>query len=147
MIIRAVRDTDCDEWLRMRMALWPDGVREDLESELAEITANRPQEDALMLERPEGGLGGFVEVALRPWAEGCRTRPVGYIEGWYVDPDLRRQGWGRALVAAAEAWARQLGCREMGSDCELWNDASFQAHQALGYEEVLRTIHFRRSLS
>ena len=35
-------------------------------------------------------------------ADGCTTHPVGYVEGWYVDPDVRRKGVGKALVAAAE---------------------------------------------
>jgi len=44
---------------------------------------------------------GFVEVSLRPYAEGCDTRPVGYLEGGYVAPEWRGQGIGRALVEAA----------------------------------------------
>jgi len=96
--------------------------------------------------RPEGGLGGFLEASLRTYAEGCDSSPVGYIEGWYVDPDLRRQGVGRALLRAAEAWARAQGCQEMASDCRLDNEASWRAHLALGYEEAERLIHFRKRL-
>src|SRR5258708_2687361 len=81
--------------------------------------------------RPEGGLCGFLEAALRSRADGCETTPVGYIEGWYVDPDVRRRGIGRALVEAAEAWAKSQGCRQMASDAELWNDVSHQVHGAL----------------
>lgn len=44
---------------------------------------------------------GFVEASLRPYAEGCDTRPVGYLEGGYVAPEWRGQGIGRALVEAA----------------------------------------------
>jgi aminoglycoside 6'-N-acetyltransferase I len=72
---------------------------------------------------------------------------VGYIEGWYVDPDLRQTGWGRALVEAAEAWARSCGYAEIASDCLLENEVSLKAHTALGYEEIERLIHFRKSLA
>ncbi len=65
---------------------------------------------------PSGCLCGFVEVSLRQSAEGCGTRPVGYIEGWFVDPDYRNQGVGRSLVVAAETWALERGCQEMASD-------------------------------
>ena len=137
--------TDHAEWLRMRLALWPDSKMPTMKSEMQEILAD-PKQQVFVLRRPEGGLGAFIEAALRPWADGCDTRPVGYIEGWYVDPDLRRSGVGGALVQAAERWAASLGCTEMASDCEDWNTVSFQAHLALGYEEVNRTIQFRKSI-
>jgi GNAT superfamily N-acetyltransferase len=89
---------------------------------------------------PGGGLCGFLEAALRSRADGCEARPVGYIEGWYVDPDMRRRGVGRAQVEEAEAWAPARGCRQMASDAELWNEVSHQAHGALGYEETARLV-------
>jgi aminoglycoside 6'-N-acetyltransferase I len=137
--------TDHAEWLRMRLALWPDSKLQIMESEMQEIGAD-PKQQVFVLRRPEGGLGGFIEVSLRPWADGCDTRPVGYIEGWYVDPDLRRSGVGGALVQAAERWAAAQRCTEMASDCEDWNTVSFQAHLALGYAEVNRIIQFRKSI-
>jgi aminoglycoside 6'-N-acetyltransferase I len=103
-------------------------------------------EEVFVAERAEGGLCGFVETSVRPWADGCSHRPVGYVEGWYVDHDTRRQGIGRALIKAAESWARGKGCREMASDAELWNTLSHQAHTALGYEETARLVLFRKDL-
>ncbi len=95
---------------------------------------------------PSGRLVGFLEAALRETAEGCETRPVGYIEGWYVAPGFRRSGTGRRLVLAAEAWARARRCREMASDCLLDNQVSERAHRSLGYAESGRSIHFRKNL-
>ena len=46
---------------------------------------------------------------MRSYGEGCETSPVGYIEGWYVDPDLRQKGLGGLLFQAAEDWARSEG--------------------------------------
>ena len=46
-------------------------------------------------------------------AEGCTISPVAYIEGWYVDPDLRRRKVGSQLVHTAEAWARRQGLQEI----------------------------------
>jgi aminoglycoside 6'-N-acetyltransferase I len=71
---------------------------------------------------------------------------AGVIEGWYVDADVRRRGVGRALVEAAEAWARSRGCRQMASDAELWNEVSHRAHGALGYEETARLVLFKKDL-
>ena len=87
------------------------------------------------------------KVGARPYADGCETSPVGYIEAWYVDTDVRRRGYGRALLEAAEAWARGRGYREMASDASLDNTVSHAAHRRVGYDEVDRVIQFRKKLS
>ncbi len=145
MNIRLYRPTDYPEWLRMRLALWPDGSEESWRAEIAEILAD-PQQPVFVAESPDGRLGGFIEISLRKYADGCDSSPVGYIEGWYVDADLRQLGIGARLVRAAEDWARSQGCTEMASDTEIENLISFQAHLALGYEESERLIHFRKSI-
>jgi aminoglycoside 6'-N-acetyltransferase I len=92
-------------------------------------------------------LGGFVEVSLRPFANGCVTTSVGYLEGWYVDPDLRRSGLGGQLVRAAEQWAIERGCTEMASDCVAGNKISYLAHQQLGYRPTDPHVLFKKPLS
>jgi aminoglycoside 6'-N-acetyltransferase I len=69
------------------------------------------------------------------------------VEAWYVDADVRRLGYGRALLAAAEGWARARGYREMASDTQLDNEVSRRAHLRSGYAEVDRIIQFRKLLS
>ena len=142
---RIARPMDRAEWLRMRKALWDNCPDEQQEREIDEILSSET-EVVLFAERPDGGLCGFLEASLRSRADGCDSTPVGYIEGWYVDPDIRRNGVGRALVSAAEAWARSRGCRQMASDAELWNEVSHQAHGALGYEETARLVLFKKNL-
>ena len=146
MLVRQVNEDDRTEWLRMRSALWPDCSLEDHHSEMHDQLAEPARYAVFVAERGTGQLGGFLEASLRAFAEGCRTSPVGYIEGWYVDADLRQQGLGGELVKAAEQWAIARGCTEMASDCELDNDVSFRAHLALGYEETDRVIQFRKAL-
>lgn len=145
-MIRTYKDTDRAEWLRMRRALWDDCPDDQQEREIEEILAS-DLDDVFFAERPEAGLCGFLEVALRSRANGCDSMPVGYIEGWYVDPDVRRQGVGQALVEAAEAWARSKGCRQMASDAEHWNTVSHQAHAAHGYHETARLVLFKKDLA
>ena len=100
----------------------------------------------LVAVRPDGGLGGFVEVELRSYAEDCEASPVPYVEGWYVDEDLRRSGVGRALIEAAMDWAREHGFREIASDTLADNAVSIAAHLALGFEKTAELVTFRRSL-
>ena len=143
--VRSVRPGDRAEWLRMRKALWDDCPDERHEWEIDENLASVTDE-VFVVERPGGGLCGFLEAALRSRADGCDSTPVGYIEGWYVDEDMRRCGVGRALVEAAEAWARSRGCRQMASDAVLGNEVSHQAHGALGYEDIGRIVQFKKDL-
>ena len=142
---RISRSGDRAEWLRMRKALWDDCPDDQQLREMEEILGSNT-EVVFFAERPGGVLCGFLEASLRSRANGCDSTPVGYIEGWYVDEDVRRCGVGRALVSAAEAWARSRGCRQMASDAELWNDVSHQAHGALGYEETARLVLFKKNL-
>jgi aminoglycoside 6'-N-acetyltransferase I len=143
MKIRPLELSDFDEWLRMRYLLWPEHDSEELRTEMEEIKAD-PRQPVFVAERPTGGLAGFLEASIHHDTYGTDTRPVGYIEGWYVDSDLRRQGVGGELMAAAEAWASNLGFKEMASDCEIDNWISLQAHLSHGYEDVERLIHFRK---
>ena len=89
---------------------------------------------------------GFLEVWLREYAEGASSSPVGYLEGWFVEPEFRCKGIGRSLVLAGEEWARQAGCTEMASDSEVDNVGSIRAHQRLGYREVERIVCFLKAL-
>lgn len=143
--IRLATADDKLEWLRMRLLLWPEVESSDLLQEMERILAD-PLTPVFVLQRPAGGLGGFLEASTRKYAEGCVTAPVGYIEGWFIDEDLRGQGLGHQLVRAAEDWARSQGLKEMGSDTWLENEVSIRAHLAMGYEEVERLIHFAKTL-
>ena len=139
--IRRATLEDKPDWLRMRLLLWIYSAAHELEPELDTILAD-PGQAVFIASAFDGRCVGFVEAATRTYAEGCATSPVGYIEGWYVDEDLRGQGIGTRLVTTAEEWARQKGCQEMASDTWLDNDASIYAHIRMGYQEVERLVHF-----
>jgi aminoglycoside 6'-N-acetyltransferase I len=61
--------------------------------------------------------------------------------------DRRREGIGRALVAAAEAWARGQGFLEFASDALAENAVSAAAHRALAFEEVALIRCFRKDIA
>ncbi|MEZ4658437.1 MAG: GNAT family N-acetyltransferase [Caldilineaceae bacterium] len=145
-IIRLLQAQDHAEWLRLREALWPSQSDQQNADEMAEILANFAQMPTIVAQRPEGGLCGFVEAAIHSEARGCVTNKIGYLEAWYVDPDWRQKGVGRALVEAAEEWARAQGCTEMASDTMEDYPLSPAAHAQLGYQEVGRDIYFRKEL-
>jgi aminoglycoside 6'-N-acetyltransferase I len=135
MAVRLMRADETSEVIAMMRALWPDAGDYDFSDE-----------SVYVWERSNGALGGFASFSLRQWAEGCESTPVPYIEGWWVASDLRRQGVGRALIGAVERWCRENGHIEVGSDAEIDNAASLQAHGALGFEPTLRLQFFRKRL-
>jgi aminoglycoside 6'-N-acetyltransferase I len=112
--------------------------------------AGEPHESLLpsavfVCERPDGRLAGFLELSVRNYAEEC-SGATPYVESWYVDSDVREQGLGRALMQAAEDWARAMGYPEMASDAVLENELSHRAHEAVGFTEVERIVVFRKPL-
>ena len=48
---------------------------QDLQFEMERILADA-MTPVFVLERPEGGLGGFIEAGTRKYADGCSTTPV-----------------------------------------------------------------------
>jgi aminoglycoside 6'-N-acetyltransferase I len=146
--VRSIRPGDAADWLRMRLLLWPEDTAE---GHAREITAYfggalRAPLEVLIAVESDGSAVGFAELSIRSYAEDCETDHVGYLEGWYVDSSRRRQGIGRALVAAAERWARGRGCTEFASDALLDNQVSADAHRALGFDEAAQIRCFRKSL-
>ena len=139
--VRRAVASDNPEWLRMRQILWPDEIEHLSFEEMNGILAD-PMLPVFVAVRPNGMLGGFLEAGTRKYAEGGESSPVGYIEGWFVDEDLRKHGVGRALMQAAEDWARSQGLVEVGSDTWLDNEISIKAHKKLGYKEMERLVHF-----
>ena len=132
----------------MRQALWPECPqaehREEVDRFFAGCFPRGPW--AVLLAEDPGRVLGFAELSIRPFAEGCRSNRVAYLEGWFVVPEAREQGVGRALVAAAEEWGRSKGCREFASDADPHNDVSKAAHTALGFVDVGLVRCFRKEI-
>jgi aminoglycoside 6'-N-acetyltransferase I len=134
------------EWLEMRVMLWPTCVREELSQDIARVLRSRRQAGLLAVS-DSGEIAGFAEVSTRNYVDGCKSSPVGYLEGIYVRPEYRHQGIATALVRAGEAWARSKGCSEMGSDTELDNEDSMKFHRAIGFREIERHVVFLKAIT
>ncbi len=149
--VRAAIERDLRQIVSLGMALWPDEPGPEIDEHMRATLAGLPRSTLpltlFVVEDSNDRLIGFIEVGLRSHADGCDGRqPVGFIEGWYVVPEVRGRGVGRALANAAEEWARQRGCIEIASDTWADNEASQLAHRAVGFEMVDRCVNFRKAL-
>lgn len=145
MIKRACVE-DIQALTALAMQLWPDHVPEELEKEL--LALMQEQDAAFFLALENGREVGFAQCQLRrDYVEGTESSPVGYLEGIFVAEEFRRMGIARCLLRACEDWARERGCSEFASDCELENEESLRFHLSMGFEEAGRIICFTRKLS
>ncbi len=131
----------------MRGRLWPEANCEELAREVAEFLRGQalPTPHVVFVAADPQPVG-FLELSLRPYANGCDSMPVPFVEGWYVEQKARGRGVGRSLLLAAEDWCRERGYAEIGSDTQLWNADSLQAHLRCGFEEAERVIALRKKL-
>lgn len=147
LLIRRAGEGDREGWLAVRRALWPETDDAEHRAEIDEMLARPDRWVTFVLVDRDGAVHGFAEASLREDPAAVSGERVGYLEGWYVAPELRRQGWGGRLVVAVENWSRANGCTSLLSDTDLDNAVSRSAHAALGFSEEDHAVVFRKPLA
>jgi aminoglycoside 6'-N-acetyltransferase I len=134
-------------WLQMRVALWPDATADEHRGYMAICLAQPERFLQLMIYDEKRQPIGFIEGSIRSdYVNGTESSPVGFVEGVYVVPEMRRQGVARQLFDAIADWAKARGCHELASDALLENETSQRAHKALGFRETDRVVYFTKRL-
>ena len=129
----------------LALLLWPDNTLDTFIQEMTELIKH--PEAAIMLAYDAEEAVGFAQCQLRQdYVEGTSTSPVGYLEGLYVKESFRKRGMARELIRACETWAKEKGCWEFASDCELENVESINMHLKLGFHEANRVVCFTKKL-
>jgi aminoglycoside 6'-N-acetyltransferase I len=146
MQITPCTSADLEDWVRLRVALWPDYSLMELRAGAEEMLSDTANSIALLC-RIGGRAVGFAEGGLRhDYVNGCETSPVAFLEGIFVTPAHRNKRVGQALVERVADWGRNLGCVEFASDALLENEDSHAFHGALGFVETERVVYFRKAL-
>ena len=144
MLKQATR-SDAVDVASLALQLWPDHTLEEFINEMEKLIES--PDAAIFLAFDGEEAIGFAQCQLRQdYVEGTDTSPVGYLEGLYVKESYRKQGYAKLLIAHAEQWARNKGCQEFASDCELDNEESLAMHLRLGFTEANRIICFTKKL-
>lgn len=126
--------------------MWEDHNLEELQHEFEEDISS--DECAIFL-----AYSGELPVAVaqcrlrNDYVEGTSASPVGYLEGIYVEQEYRKHGIAKLLCNECENWAKERGCEEFASDCELSNETSLRFHLGIGFNEANRIICFTKKLS
>jgi len=131
-----------DDWIDMRLKLWPEHTRDELADEASQLGDVIQVWLAYNDDQPVG----FIEAGTRSVIEGSYDGPGGFVEGLYVGQDYRYHGIAKQLVEAVEAWAKQQGYTVLGSNAEIDNETSDKFHKAIGFREVDRTINYLKDL-
>jgi ribosomal protein S18 acetylase RimI-like enzyme len=94
---------------------------------------------------PEEGLLGYVVIygRLHPPATDERPDPYAWVAELYVRESHRDQGLGEALLARAEAHARDLGVYKIEMSVVSGNAAARRFYERLGYRDRSLTMSKR----
>jgi GNAT superfamily N-acetyltransferase len=104
------------------------------------------QRSKVVVAEADGALAGMAAVHAIPYIEhtGCRGRLVALV----VDRQYRTRGVGHALIAAAEAEARVLGCLDMEITSARDRTTAHAFYVSAGYEDICgRAARFLKQLS
>lgn len=145
LMIRNALLSDAATVAALAQQLWPHHEAAQLQEEFEPLLEDANA--AVFLAFSDDMPVGFAQCQLRhDYVEGTDSSPVGYLEGIYVAESHRSQGFARQLLHACEDWARDMGCTEFASDCELTNTQSLAFHLNTGFSEANRIICFTKKL-
>lgn len=120
--------------------LWGNHSEEELSAEISGLLLLTGT--AFFLAEEDGQPVGFAQCQLRhDYVEGTDSSPAGYLEGIFTEEAVRGKGIA-ALLVRCESRAKEKGCTEFASDCELLNEASIRFHKALDFSEANRIVCF-----
>jgi RimJ/RimL family protein N-acetyltransferase len=96
---------------------------------------------AVLVAETEEGVVGRLSIARDPHPASRHVADLGLM----VSRSFRRRGAGRALMEAAEEWARSVGVVKIELHVFPYNTGAITLYERLGYErEGLRRMHYRR---
>ena len=104
-------------------------------------TIRRSAHAAVLVAETADGIVGRLSISRDPHPASRHVADLGLM----VAQGFRRRGVGRALMVAAEDWARGVGVRKIELHVFPYNEPAIALYEDLGYErEGLRRVHYLR---
>lgn len=143
MKIRVATLEDAQKVAGLAIQMWKSHTLEELTQEFYDYMSKG--NGIVFLAMADGCAVGFAQCGLRhDYVEGTDSSPVGYLEGIFVKEEYRKRGLARDMLVACQKWAKEQGCTEFASDCELDNEDSLKFHLKMGFKEANRIICFTK---
>lgn len=144
-MVKKAEKSNLESAVNLALALWESSSVNELTDEFIDTFADNESE--IFLKTENGTPIGFAQCSLRhDYVEGTESSPVGYLEGIYIKDEFRNKGYAKELLRACEDWAKNKGCSEFASDCEIDNISSLLFHKAVNFTEANRIICFTKKL-
>lgn len=142
MTIRPMRAGDLDAVHALNGQLGYPGDRDVARARIDAVLAS-PIADAFVAEDGDGRVVGWAHVFTAPFIE---SGPVAELGGLVVEESRRGEGIGAALVARAEAWARERGLGQLSLRCNVVREETHRFYRRLGFT-IQKTQHkFRKAV-
>ena len=145
MDIRVATLEDVQIVAKLAIQMWKSHTIGELAGEFYDYISK--EKGIVFIAVADAGAVGFAQCGLRrDYVEGTDSSPVGYLEGIFVKEEYRKRGVARDMLEACQKWAKEQGCAEFASDCELDNEDSLKFHIKMGFVEANRIICFTKKL-
>ena len=143
--IRRATKQDVETIAKLAIQMWESHSLEEMAQDFSEEI--HQGSSAIFLAFVNDIAVGFAQCGLRyDYVEGTESSPVGYLEGILVEEAYQKKGLAGELLRVCEQWAREQGCTEFASDCELVNEDSLNFHLKMGFKEANRIICFTKKI-
>jgi GNAT superfamily N-acetyltransferase len=100
-------------------------------------------EHAVLVAERAGSAVAFCHVYARPALD---KPPEAVVQALVVDAAARGGGIGRAMMTAAEAWARARGFASVALASHVARDAAHAFYAGIGYDRIATSHLFRKEL-
>ena len=144
MEIKKATKSEIEQVAKLAVKMWNLSIVEELKTDFEDYINNG---GAVFLAYRDNKAIAFAQCGLRrDYVEGTESSPVGYLEGIFVVEEERMKGVAKRLLSACQDYAKEQGCMEFASDCELDNEVSLRFHLKMGFAEANRIICFTKKL-